>query len=336
MSELRKDPLVGRWVIISADRNQRGSDWEDCTVLPRNSGFCPFCIGNEKRTPPEIRAIRNPGTEKDSPGWKIRVVPNKFPALRIEGELIHRQDEFYETLNGIGAHEVVIETPDHSQQLVDLPLEHIRDLLGVYQERIFDLQRDQRFQYILVFKNSGYLAGASLEHSHSQIIATPITPKRLNEELEGFKSYRQQQAHCVICDLIRKEKEINQRIVYQGDAFIVLEPFAARFPFETWILPYQHWPHFEKMASNYLDEFAYILKNILQRIKKGLNHPPYNFIIHTAPHHQAEVTEIYHWRLEIIPKISKVAGFEWGSGFYINTVPPEEAARWLRDQQEPF
>lgn len=198
MPELRKDPIHGRWVIISTERSRRPSDF---AADERRSagGFCPLCEGNEDRTPPEIIALRDNGTSPNSPGWTLRVVPNKFPALRIEGELNREGEGIYDKMNGIGAHEVVIETPRHEETLATLPLKNVENVLLAYRDRIIDLRRDQRLRYVLVFKNHGIAAGASLEHSHSQIIALPIVPKRVSEEVEGAKTYFNYKDRCVFC-----------------------------------------------------------------------------------------------------------------------------------------
>jgi len=330
MAELRKDPIIGRWVIISTERSKRDSDWSVSAIQARSSEFCPFCEGNEDRTPPEIFALRGNNSPPNTPGWLIRVVPNKFPALQREGDLSQQQFGVYELINGIGAHEVIIETPQHGLQLADLPVDHIQKLLAIYQQRIHGLTPVQHIKYVLIFKNSGYAAGATLEHSHSQIIATPIIPKRVLEEIEGFKRYYEEKRNCILCDIVRQEMLQKTRIIGQTPLFIALEPFAARFPFESWILPIEHCSHFQEMSAEYLFDFANILKYVLEKLKNRLDNPPYNFILHTNPINTTE-NMIYHWHLEIIPKLTKVAGFEWGSGFYINPVPPEEAALWLQN-----
>jgi len=331
MPELRKDPITERWVIISTERGKRPSDWASDTKL-KGGGFCPFCTGNEDKTPPEIRAVRQPGTAPNTPGWEVRVVPNKFPALQIEGELNRRGEGLYDKMNGIGAHEVIIETPDHAVELANLDLNHIYDILIAFRERILDLQKDQRFKYILIFKNHGIAAGASLEHSHSQLIATPIIPKRVIEELEGAKKHFGFKERCVYCDIIRHEMQGAKRLVVSSADYAVVEPFAARFPFETWLLPVRHHSHFERMDDNEYRGVATALREILQRINKTLENPPYNFILHTSPVQDPAVPD-YHWHFEIIPKLTKVAGFEWGTGFYINPTPPELAAQLLREAQ---
>ena len=293
-------------------------------------GFCPLCEGNEDRTPPEIAAFRDNGTPPNSPGWTLRVVPNKFPALRIEGELNREGEGIYDKMNGIGAHEVVIETPRHEETLVTLPLKNVENILLAYRERIIDLRRDQRLRYVLVFKNHGVAAGASLEHPHSQIIALPIIPRRVSEEIEGAKTYFNYKDRCVFCDIIRQELQQKRRIITENKFFLSIAPFASRFPFETWILPKTHHPSFEHMEFFQYEQAAQILSDTLQRMNRVLADPPYNYIIHTSSFPEVDA-EHYHWHFEIMPKLTRVAGFEWGTGFYINPTPPEEAAEYMRE-----
>jgi UDPglucose--hexose-1-phosphate uridylyltransferase len=329
MPELRKDPIHGMWVIISTERSRRPSDFTPEDRRPIG-GFCPLCEGNEDRTPPEIIAFRDNGTPPNSPGWTLRVVPNKFPALRIEGELAREGDGVYDKMNGIGAHEVVIETPQHSETLATLPLKAVENVLWAYRERMIDLRRDQRLRYVLVFKNHGLAAGASLEHPHSQIIALPIIPKRVSEEIEGAKNYFRYKDRCVFCDIIRQELQQGRRVINENKSFVSIAPFASRSPFETWILPKTHHPSFEHMESFQYEQAAQILSDTLQRMNQVLDNPPYNYVIHTSSFPETDY-EYYHWHFEIMPKLTKVAGFEWGTGFYINPTPPEEAAEYMRE-----
>jgi UDPglucose--hexose-1-phosphate uridylyltransferase len=329
MPELRKDPIHGRWVIISTERSRRPSDFAPEERRPIG-GFCPLCEGNEDRTPPEIVAFRDNGTSPNTPGWTLRVVPNKFPALRIEGELSREGEGIYDKMNGIGAHEVVIETPRHEETLATLPLNGVKNVLLAYRERIIDLRRDPRLRYVLVFKNHGVSAGASLEHSHSQIIALPIVPRRVVEEIEGAKTYFNYKDRCVFCDIIRQELQRRHRVITENKSFLSVAPFASRFPFETWILPKTHHPSFEGMEFSQYEQAAQILSDTLQRLSHVLTDPPYNYVIHTSSFPEADA-EHYHWHIEIMPKLTKVAGFEWGTGFYINPTPPEEAADYMRE-----
>jgi len=329
MPELRKDPIHGRWVIISTERGRRPSDFVVEQHKPAG-GFCPLCEGNEGKTPPEVLAFRGNGTPPNSPGWSLRVVPNKFPALRIEGELNREGEGIYDKMNGIGAHEVLVETPLHQETLATLPPKAVENVLWAYRERIMDLQRDPRLRYVLVFKNHGVAAGASLEHSHSQLIALPIVPRRVSEEIEGAKNYFQYKERCVFCDIIRQEIQQKARVISENQAFVSIAAFASRFPFETWVLPKKHHSHFEHMEPFEYEQAAQILSDTLRRMNQVLNNPPYNYIIHTSSFSDTE-ENYYHWHFEIMPKLTKVAGFEWGTGFYINPTPPEEAAGYLRE-----
>ncbi len=329
MPEFRKDPVLGRWVIISTDRGKRPSSFGN-QPKQEDPKMCPFCPGNEHSTPPEVLAYRENGSQPNREGWFLRVISNKYPALRVEGNLEREPKGMYDKMNGIGAHEVIIETPDHSRDLADLSVGEIKSVLWAYRERTLDLQRDRRFKYILIFKNHGEAAGASLEHSHSQLIATPIIPKKVEEEIEGAKKYYDFKERCIFCDIIRQEITDNERIVNDYGDFIAFTPYASRFPFETWLLPKQHITHISDFSD---DEFVYLaeaLKDVLNRLRVALNNPPYNFLLHTAPIGN-EYDNLFHWHIEIIPKLTKIAGFEWGSGFYINPTLPEDAASFMRE-----
>lgn len=330
MPELRKDPVTGRWVIIATDRAKRPSDFVRERVQIRGGGFCPFCYGNESKTPPELLAYRPDGAVRNAPGWTLRVVPNKFPALGIEGTLDRQGEGLYDKMNGIGAHEVIIETPEHQLTLANMPARRVEDVLWAFRDRILDLKKDRRFKYILIFKNYGDAAGASLEHTHSQLIALPVVPKRVLEEIEGAKDYYTFKERCVFCDIIRQEEGSNVRVVSENPAFVALAPFAPRFPFELWILPKDHRSAFEESQKNEFEQLAPLLKDMLMRLDKVLDSPAYNFIIHSSPLPDAS-NDYYHWHLEIMPKLTKVAGFEWGTGMYINPTPPEESAKFLRE-----
>lgn len=329
MPELRKDPVIGRWVIISTERGRRPTDFASVPAA-RSTSFCPFCEGNESKTPPEVLAFREAGTERDKPGWRVRVVPNKFPALQIEGDLNRQGEGIYDKMNGVGAHEVIIETPDHNKKLSDLDENHISEVILAWQERVLDLKKDERFKYIVIFKNHGEAAGASLEHTHTQLVAMPIVPKRVIEELEGSRKYYEFKERCVFCDIVAQETLDDVRTVSANESYIAIEPFAARFPFETWILPRYHRSAFEESSKLEIVHLARILKDVLMRLDIGLSNPPYNFILHTLPF-RGDNRIWYHWHVEIMPKLTKVAGFEWGSGFYINPTAPEEAAQYLRE-----
>ncbi len=329
MPELRKDPITGRWVIIATDRAKRPADFAREHVVPKGGRFCPFCPGNESKTPPEVLAYRS-GGGANGPGWTLRVVPNKFPALRVEGDLEREGEGLYDKMTGIGAHEVIVETPDHMTTLADVDQKRIEDLFWACRDRTLDLKKDQRLRYVLFFKNHGEAAGATLEHTHSQLIALPVVPRRVQEEIDGAKKYFDYKERCVYCDIVRQEITSGARLVLESDHFVVISPYAPRFPFETWVVPRVHQSHMETMQARAMENLASVMKVTLQKLDHALERPPYNFVLHNAPLQEASVPH-YHWHLEIIPKLTRVAGFEWGSGFYINPTPPEESAQFLRE-----
>jgi len=326
MNELRRDPITGRWIIVFLDKIPAVSDFKVEPHAKKKEG-CPFCWGSESFTPPEIIAHRKYGAP-NTPNWTVRVVPNKFPALRIEGELNKEGIGIFDMMNGIGAHEVIVDSPDHFRDMADLKCPEIEEVVWAYLARSMDLRGDKRFKYILIFKNYGKSAGASLEHPHSQLIALPVVPKRVIEELHGAERYYDYRQRCVFCDMIRQDKEEKSRIIYEDERFIAFCPYVSRFSYEVWVLPKNHRSDFANMPRDHVPGFARAMKNALARIKTLLSDPSYNFIIHTSPINGHE-REDYHWHVEIMPKLSKVAGFEWGSGFYINPVPPDVAAKNL-------
>src|SRR6202158_6167897 len=318
MPELRKDPIVGRWVIIATDRAKRPVA-PKIDPPPAPGSFCPFCEGSEADTPHEILAYRDRNTRSNERGWRVRVVPNKFPALQIEGDLQKRGEGIYDRMNGIGAHEVIIECPFHEITMANLAEDNIREVLWVYRDRLVDLKKDPRLVYGMVFKNVGAAAGASLEHSHSQLIVTPIVPINVWEEMTGSLEFFNYRGRCIYCDMVHQELSAEKRIVLDTPNFLCFCPYACRFPFETWILPKNHNSHYENIQKNEVDELGTVLKTILLKLESALDRPAYNYIIHTSP-----------FDTQALPR---VAGFEWGTGFYINPVPPEQAAAYLRDTE---
>ncbi len=333
MSELRRDPVIGRWNIIGTSEPSGPDAFE---VEPRtlSGAKCPFCYGSEAITPPEIYVVRPAGSTPNSVGWQLRVISNKFPALKIEGDLNRRGIGVFDLCNGVGAHEVIIETPDHQRQTSDLSLEELGAVITAFKVRSLDLRGDQRLKYTLIFKNFGLSAGASLEHTHSQLIALPIVPKRVQEELKGAERYFEFRERCPYCDMISQELQEDERLICENRSFVAICPYMSSFPFEMWILPKEHRADFAQISPEAIGDFSRILKETLVRLRVALSNPSYNFIIHTAPIEPREREE-YHWHLELIPKLTKVAGFEWGTGFYINPTPPELAAKFLRNAPLP-
>ncbi len=338
MPELRKDPVIGRWVIIATERGRRPADFIVEPEVTDKRG-CPLCEGAEDKTPHEIYALRSPQSRPDSPGWEVRVVPNKFPALRIEGELDKEGIGMYDRMNGIGAHEVIIETPHHGKKMETMTVEAVSHILEAYKIRMLDLMNDARFRYIIAFKNEGLMAGATLTHSHSQIIATPVTPKRVKEELEGAMEHFELKDRCIYCDILREELHQESRLVYENKDFVAFCPFASRFPFEICIMPRRHHPDYHSISPDELLSLADMMKVMLSKLAAALNKPQYNYILHTGPVRRPRqgywntIDLDYHWHIEIMPRLTRVAGFEWGTGFYINPTIPEEAAKFLQETE---
>ena len=330
MSELRKDPVTGRWVIISTERRKRPTDFrlESVQVAPDSS--CPFCEGHEQMTPRELLAIGRNGSGPDTPGWTLRVIPNQFPVLHVEGTLDREGEGLFDKMNGIGAHEVIIESPRHGDTLATLDAEAVEQVLWAARERVQDLKRDHRFRSIIIFKNHGAAAGASLDHSHSQLIALPIVPREVRDEVDGARGHYETKERCVFCDILRQETADGRRLIAENADMVAVAPYAPRFPFETWILPRRHQALFEDAPRHEYAALARLLGDILRRMNKALRMPPFNLLIHSAPVGEP-AGEYYHWHVEIIPTLTKVAGFERATGFYLNPTAPEEAAQVLRD-----
>jgi UDPglucose--hexose-1-phosphate uridylyltransferase len=326
LQEFRKDPITGRWVIISTERARRPRAFSREANLPPDSGPSPFAAGQEAQSQPELLAYHH------GPGgaWSLRVVPNRYPALRVEGTLEHEGDGMYDQMSGIGAHEVIIETPDPAIDFADLPEARIADLFWAFRDRVNDLKRDIRLRYMVMFKNHGEGAGSTIGHSHSQLIALPVVPRLTEEEIAGSLRYFGYRHRCIYCDMRKQELQTQSRIVTSNDGFVAFAPYASRFPFETWVMPRRHASHFESVSDPEVRQLAATMKQVLQRMDKALEKPAYNFVIHSAPVQDAPM-EHYHWHLEIIPRLVRVAGFEWSTEIYINPTAPEEAAEFLRD-----
>jgi UDPglucose--hexose-1-phosphate uridylyltransferase len=329
MSQLRKDPLLDRWVIIATERANRPNQFDAHDGLP-GGGPCPFCAGNEDMTPPEIMAYRPQPPEKS--GWSLRVVPNKFPALSAAHDFEPDTDGIYDSLNGFGAHEVIIETPRHESNMAHLAAGEFENAITAYQERILALKRESRLRHVLIFKNQGLAAGATIEHVHSQLVALPLVPRQVADELSVASQYYQRCERCLYCALVAEEFKQQRRVVSNGATMLAVCPFASRFPFETWVLPKRHGARFEHASEHERAELAQMLKQILLRLNRGLGNLSFNWMIHSMPFHEPG-HEHYHWHVEIIPKLTQVGGFEWGSGFHINPVSPEAAALSLRVDQ---
>ena len=331
MPQLRKDPVTHRWVIIASERAKRPRHHSsDEHRTQASAASCPFCAGHETMTPPEVWAQRENNTLANAPGWQVRVVPNKYPALESKGDWIAAKTALYESSNGLGVHQVIIESPDHATNIGMLGLDQFGNILRTYRERMRALRADPRWRYLILYKNQGERAGATLEHVHSQLLALPFVPREAADELTNAKMYYDSTGVCLYCDIVQREIACRERLVSSTERFVALCPFAPRFGYEIWILPKHHAPAFEQSTEDDIRALAYALKNVLLRLNRLLGDPPFNYVIHSAPAPQTALPH-YHWHIKIMPQITRAAGFEWGSGMFMNSIAPEDAARLLRD-----
>lgn len=329
MIELRKDPISSRWVIINDSRDFQ-IDIDDNV---EDSSLCPFCVGKEELIPEPIACYDKYGNriDKYDNKWFIKVIPNNKPILTIEGSILRKAEGIYDKMKGVGAHEILIESQEHKETSVDTN-SFIASMLAT-QDRINDLKNDLRFEYILVFKNHGKVAGSTISHPHFQLVALPIIPKSIKEEMTISKKYYDFKERCLFCDIIDQEITMGTRIVMETTSFVAFVPFASRYPFETCIFPKEHLDDFRTLKDKYkLEELAEISASVLRRLNKALGNMPYNLVLHTYPLKENKIP-YYHWYIEIIPKITKFSGFEFGSGIYVNPTIPEESAKFLREAE---
>jgi len=330
MIELRKDPISSRWVIINDSRDFQF----DMNDLVDESSVCPFCTGNEKLIPSPIVCYDKNGNriDKYDKNWKVKVIPNNKPILTIEGNISRKAEGIYDRMKGVGAHEILIESQEHEEKKLKTE-DYVLNILAV-QDRINDLKNDLRFEYILVFKNHGKTAGSTISHPHFQLVALPIIPRSVKEEMEISKKYYDFKERCLFCDIIDQEITFGTRIVMETNSFVSFVPFASRYPFETRIFPKEHMDDFRNLRDKYkIEELAEMITSVFRRLKKALGkNVPYNLVLHSYPLKQDRISH-YHWYIEIIPKITKFSGFEFGSGIYVNPTIPEESAKFLREAE---
>ncbi|NLB88026.1 MAG: DUF4931 domain-containing protein [Syntrophomonadaceae bacterium] len=329
MPELRKDLVRDAWVVIAKGRALRPNDFpinKNGIQFSGNKQVCPFCTGNEQQTPPEITAYRKENSLPNTPDCDVRTVPNKYSAFNLQEELIIVSDGINSSCTGVGQHEVIIETPEHGIELHDFTVERINLVFNMFKERYIALANDDRIKYIQIYKNRGIFAGASLEHSHSQILALPMVPQ-VNK---GLMKYYQEESRCLICDMIEQEMSAQERVIHIGEEFIVICPYAPRFAYEVWIVPIKHTQHFAEINDSQLEELALICQKMLKTLIACLDNPAYNIVINSAPVNNGE-QEGYHWFMEINPRLIITAGVEVATGIYMNPVAPELAAQLFKE-----
>lgn len=336
--ELRKNAVTREWVIIAKGRGKRPRDFVRPTPpeeagLPELDPECPFCPGNEDETPPEVFALRERGGP-NTEGWTVRVVPNRYAALRSDLSDRVRQAGLQMSRDGYGAHEVIVESPLHNHDLWEMETSQVEAVIEAYRQRLLAFESGESLHHVLIFRNHGRQAGTSLMHPHSQLIAAPILSHQLQVELQGAAAYWEYLGKCVFCALMEDEIASGERVVLETDHFLVATAYAGRYPFETWILPKRHAIRFAAMSEAEASDLAHVLKETLGRLAGTLSRPSYNFAIHTAPAAEHNV-RAYHWHMEIFPRVTTLGGFELGSEIYINIVTPEDAATYLREATIP-
>jgi UDPglucose--hexose-1-phosphate uridylyltransferase len=335
--ELRRDILLGRWIEVLSE-SKEPSEYH----LPTDKGSaeetCVFCSGRETETLPEITSMRKQGTLPNTPGWWVRAIPCFNPLFKVEGNLDRRGVGLYDRMNSIGANEILIESPGHSVKPEDMGLEQMVRVIKLYRDRIVDLNKDLRLRYILVSKNSMFDPWGTFYHPASSLVATPVIPKRIKDELENAKQYYDYKERCIFCDIIREELKVGDRIILESKNFLCFCPYASSFPFESWIIPKKHSCDFQEISHEEIEDMGFILMSILKKIRavfKG--ETPLSYFLHTAPNrvprrnHWHTLGDDYHWHLEIIPRIIRRSGFELGSGLFVLTTSPEKAAKFLRE-----
>ncbi len=329
MHTLRKDPILSRWVAVLSTSLAPGDYLP--LALPAQEDTCILCAGREAETPPEILAIR-----QDDGAWQARVIPSFKPILMPEGDLGRRGLGMYDAMNSIGANEIIIETPEHNARPEDMGAGQVKNILELYKHRVIEIQKDARIRYVLVCKNSGSEAGSGLTHQHSEIIATPVIPLRMKAELDGAKSYYAYKERCIYCDILDEELMVGSRVIIETERFVAFCPYAPKFPFEFWIVPKEHRCAFEDAGLEEIDDLSHVLASAIKRLRTALNNPSYNYVVHTAPNriprrdHWHTLGDDFHWHIEVVPRLQRAAGFEWGSGFYVVPTSPEDAAEFLR------
>ncbi len=338
MKEIRKEVFTGHWVVFNSALKEKVFEfWKERHYEKAKLTECSFCEGHEGETPAENLAYRKVNSQKDGPGWWIRAFENKAAVLQPDEELDKRPSGIYDVITGFGIHEIIVETPEHKTQLEELPFNQVRDVLWAYKERISELKKDKRFKYITVFKNFGLGTYGSMEHSHSQILATPITPRKIKEELIQAKNYYNDKERCLFCDVIKHELKLKERVVLETPLFVAITPFASLSPYEIFILPKQHHSVYEDISPTMANDLTETVIMVLKKLAVLLSVPPYTMAIHTAPNliprpgYWSTINYDYHWHIEISPRLFRMSGLEWGTGFFFNPVLPEVAAEELKN-----
>jgi UDPglucose--hexose-1-phosphate uridylyltransferase len=331
MPELRLNLITREWVIIAKERCKKP---EDCIITkdkkrrPEYVETCPFCPGNESKTPDESYRIG------DDRGWRVRVVPNKFAVLLKEGDRIRTNSGIKKCVNGVGIHEVIVETPLHNLTTATIPDEQLRDVIQTYRERFIEIYRDPRVEHVIIFRNNGPTSGTTIEHPHSQIVGTPITPLQIRNRIEGYMKFFDENGECLMCRTIEEELKDNSRILLNTEHFVSFVPYAALSAFHVWIFPKRHSGSFSAIRQDEIWDLTINLKTTMAKLYYGLDCPDFNYVIRSGKPGNAD-SEFIHWYISIVPRVTMASGFELGSGIYINPILPEVSAEFLRNVKIP-
>lgn len=330
LHELRKDPLLGRWIAVLSQQKSPSDYVVSADADTEKS--CILCAGREKETAAEIMSLPGRGT-----GWSTRVIPHFSPVFQIEGELGRKGQGMYDKMNSIGANEIIVESPEHSLRPEEMGLEQMSKVIVTYKARMTDLEKDARLRYTLIYKNSGRDSGAVFSHPVSYLASTPVIPKRVKEELDGAKQYFAYKERCIFCDIMKEELRVSSRVILETRHFVAFCPYASKFPFESWILPKRHSCVFQDIRQEEIEDMALIMSVVIKKLRAAIPHLSFNYFVHSAPNriprqdHWHTLGDDFHWHVEIMPRLMRTSGFEWGSGFYILPTSPEYAAKYLRE-----
>ncbi|MEK9136940.1 MAG: galactose-1-phosphate uridylyltransferase [Bacteroidota bacterium] len=332
MSELRQNLITRDWVIMATERAGRPDQFvqpkRQSAPLPAYHPECPFCPGNEHLAVVDSEQIREGST------WKVRAVPNKYPALCPTGERVRKTDGLNRSIAGIGFHEVIIEHPRHDMTTAILSLPDVAAIITMYRMRYAAIRKDLRVEAIVIFKNYGEAAGTSIAHPHSQIAATPIVPTQIRTRMEEAIRFLDDTGECLFCRTLKEELSSGERVIVESEHFVAFHPYAALSPFHTWIFPRRHMSSFDEISDAEIVDLAFTLKTFLGKLYFGLGDPDFNLSIRSIPTNDRN-TEYFHWYVAVIPRVTRTAGFEMGSGMFINTMLPEESAKFLRAVKIP-
>ena len=331
MPELRFNMIAREWVVISTERAKRPEDfrqWREKKYIPDIDPSCPFCAGNEVKTPGELMRIEKDGL------WRVRAIPNKFAVLLPDIPRSRRNSGMKQSVSGYGRHEVIVESPLHNGHIPFLGVDEVADILRTYKSRFIEAYKDPEIEHVIIFKNHGEASGTTIQHPHSQLVATPVTPIQVRERLEEATKYYDGTGKCLMCATLKDELEDKSRIILGTEHFVSFIPYAAFSPFHMWIFPRRHMASFSDIEDREISDLALNLKTVLLKLYHGLDNPDFNYVLRSEGP-EKHWSKYFHWYLSIVPRLSQASGFALGSGMYINPSIPEDVAEFMRNLKIP-